>query len=185
MTAASHAPIALNCHPSSACKAVRALHVTARVFEGRLLLTYALDAKLAHLRIPAEAAPKHAHGLWRHTCFESFLAQKGAGGYCELNFAPSGSWALYRFSAHREGMRVVGDAHVPEVTVQRRQSALTLTAAVFVSDLVTGCAPLRLRIGLAAVIEDDNGRLSYWAARHPRGKPDFHHPDNFTLELDV
>jgi hypothetical protein len=42
-----------------------------------------------------------------------------------------------------------------------------------------------LRLGLSAVIEDDNGSLSYWALKHPSGKPDFHHPDAFALEIDV
>jgi hypothetical protein len=36
---------------------------------------------------------------------------------------------------------------------------------------------------VAAVIEDENGRLSYWGLRHPSGKPDFHHPDGFILEV--
>jgi hypothetical protein len=40
-----------------------------------------------------------------------------------------------------------------------------------------------LRIALAAVIEDDNGRLSYWGLRHAPGKPDFHHPNGFALEV--
>ena len=39
------------------------------------------------------------------------------------------------------------------------------------------------RIALAAVIEDENGGLSYWALRHPPGKPDFHHPNGFALEV--
>jgi hypothetical protein len=40
-----------------------------------------------------------------------------------------------------------------------------------------------LRLALSAVIEDENGKLSYWALKHPPGKPNFHHPDAFTLEL--
>ena len=39
------------------------------------------------------------------------------------------------------------------------------------------------RIALSAVIEEGNGALSYWALRHPAGKPDFHHPDAFAMEL--
>jgi len=35
----------------------------------------------------------------------------------------------------------------------------------------------------AAAIEDDRGRLSYWALEHPPGRPDFHHPESFTMEL--
>jgi hypothetical protein len=38
-------------------------------------------------------------------------------------------------------------------------------------------------LGLSAVIEEMNGRLSYWALAHPPGKPDFHHADCFALEL--
>ena len=48
-----------------------------------------------------------------------------------------------------------------------------------------GASALHLRLGAAAVLEDDNGRLSYWALCHPPGKPDFHHPDGFVLELDL
>ena len=40
-----------------------------------------------------------------------------------------------------------------------------------------------LRIALAAVIEDEHGRLSYWGLRHPPGKPDFHHPNGFALQV--
>ena len=39
------------------------------------------------------------------------------------------------------------------------------------------------RFGLAAVIEETNGRRSYWALAHPPGKPDFHHADGFALEV--
>jgi hypothetical protein len=38
-------------------------------------------------------------------------------------------------------------------------------------------------VALAAVIEADTGELSYWSLQHAPGKPDFHHPDGFTLEL--
>jgi hypothetical protein len=38
---------------------------------------------------------------------------------------------------------------------------------------------------LSTVVEDREGRLSYWAARHPAGRPDFHHPEGFSLELEL
>ena len=40
-----------------------------------------------------------------------------------------------------------------------------------------------LRLALAAVVEEDDGRLSYWALQHAPGNPDFHHPEGFALEL--
>jgi hypothetical protein len=38
-------------------------------------------------------------------------------------------------------------------------------------------------MGLSAIIEESDGTKSFWALAHPPGKPDFHHPDCFTLEL--
>jgi len=39
-------------------------------------------------------------------------------------------------------------------------------------------------LGLTAVIEDGNRRMSYWSVAHPqRGLPDFHHRDCLALEL--
>jgi hypothetical protein len=51
-------------------------------------------------------------------------------------------------------------------------------------DAVIAVAAGRLAIGLSAVIEEQDGRLSYWALRHPPGKPDFHYPEAFALELE-
>jgi len=67
--------------------------------------------------------------------------------------------------------------------MQRTAATVTLDATVFWHDLMPHAAPLRLLIAMAAVVEDEGGRLSYWALRHPPGKPDFHHPDSFALEL--
>jgi hypothetical protein len=43
----------------------------------------------------------------------------------------------------------------------------------------------RLSVALSAVIEDNRGMLSYWALKHPPGKPDFHHRDGFALEIEA
>jgi hypothetical protein len=183
MSATDHAPIELHCHADSACASVQALNVTVRAHAGQLLFGYTLTADLKRLRIPAAHPAVRAHELWRHSCFEAFVAQAGSPGYCELNFAPSQAWALYRFSGRRQGMQIDTDARAPEVTVRHTATGLILEASVFILDLIPAGAPLGLRLGLAAVLEDRDGRLSYWAARHPPGKPDFHHPDSFTLEL--
>lgn len=43
--------------------------------------------------------------------------------------------------------------------------------------------PGQWEAAISAVIEEADGTKSYWALRHPPGKPDFHHPDCFALEL--
>lgn len=68
----------------------------------------------------------------------------------------------------------------PELDVRIETQWLELSVTVPLPGVLTG-KPVRL--GLAAVVEEDNGNLSYWALRHCAGRPDFHHPAGFVLEL--
>jgi hypothetical protein len=38
-------------------------------------------------------------------------------------------------------------------------------------------------VSIAAVIEEEGGKMSYWALAHPPGQPNFHHPDCFVASL--
>jgi hypothetical protein len=149
---------------------------------GALGLTYALEGELARLRIPPLGPPRRGDKLWQHACFEVFVGVAGSKEYHEFNFAPSGEWAAYAFRRYRVGAPLA-QAVDPRIVVRAGESRLELDAVV---PLV--CLPLakphdRLLFGLSAVVEDDTGLLSYWALRHPPGRPDFHHPDAFALEL--
>ncbi len=79
------------------------------------------------------------------------------------------------------------DATQPAPLIQSRQTDDTLvlntTLALNNLPLITPHTPLLN--GLSAVIEDESGALSYWALKHARGKPDFHHADAFALTLPV
>jgi hypothetical protein len=159
----------------------------ARCADGALRIAWRLDADLSQLRVPRPAAEARTDGLWRHTCFEAFIAAPPATGYVEWNFAPSGEWAAYSFSGYRTGMTALGLCAPPEFSWRRRSTALEFDASLHPAQWLapTGTAPLRL--ALAAVIEDSSGALTYWALRHPQrdcgGEPDFHHPDAFILEV--
>lgn len=177
----------LTAHRSTPCEAIRALEVRVHVRETDLLvLDYTLQGDLSCLRIPAQRTPQQADELWKHTCFEAFLVTDDSAGYYELNFSPSGEWAAYRFSAYRSGMTPADGVGVPTTRIVRGASTLQVEAAIAVSairEVLLPRSPVPLRIGLAAVIEDSVGRMSYWAQRHACGKPDFHHPDGFALEI--
>ena len=85
----------LTAHPSTAGDVVRGLAVHVLIEEpGILRLVYALDADLSRVRVPSSRAGSRTDGLWRHTCFEAFVAPADAPGYCELNFSPSLDWLL-------------------------------------------------------------------------------------------
>ena len=108
------------------------------------------------------------------------MAEDGPG-YREFNFSPSGEWAVYAFRSYRDG----GELEIepaPGIVVRRSMNRLELGAEIGQVLLPHG-RPLRL--GLSAIVEDAAGLLSYWALRHPPGKPDFHHTDAFALQMRI
>jgi hypothetical protein len=173
--------IRLVCHPDSRSDAVRSL--TARLKRGKadLEVTYVLEGELPRLRIPAPTRSRIGEKLWQHTCFEIFIARH-MPAYHELNFSPSGEWAAYTFSRYRDGAPLGGDALDPRVALRTGADRLELDATVQFGRIPPLQDAATLSLALSAVIEDADGRLSYWALRHPPGKPDFHHPQAFALE---
>lgn len=166
---------ALKLHPDSRRHAVRQIEVEiARVKPELLSVRYIVIGDLDGLVMPFPGEPGRADGLWRHTCFEAFVGRIG-GAYDEFNFAPSGQWAAYDFGAYRAGMRPL-DVAPPRIAMKAEERAFQFEATFTVRE---GAA----RLGLCVVIEEDGGSLSYWALAHSPGKPDFHHPDCFALQL--
>jgi hypothetical protein len=174
-------PFALTCHPHSPSQAISEIDVKVEEAKsGSLNLTFSLVADISALRIPGSRSSRRAEHLWQHTCFEAFVMQGEGPGYREFNFSPSGEWAVYAFHSYRNG-GVLEDELCPEIVVHKAMDRLELGAEISQGLLPHG-RPLRL--GLSAVVEDVDGILSYWALRHPPGKPDFHHADAFALQLD-
>ena len=173
-------PLMLACHPQIPCGLVRRVDaVVTSAGEGALTLTYVLQGELSRLRIPECQPPRRADGLWRHTCFEAFVMVAEGPGYHEFNFSPCGAWAVYAFRGYRDG-GWEERAPAPDITVRLAPDRLELVATIC-HDFSPRGGPLRL--GLSAVVEDAGGGLSYWALRHPPGRPDFHHPEAFALHL--
>jgi hypothetical protein len=177
-------PAVLTAHSSTPNDAVRSLTAQLRTPEpGVLVFHYSLEADMSRVRVPPPGVGGRADCLWEHTCFEAFVAPENGPGYQEFNFSPSLDWAIYQFSAYREGMSPAEVGRVPEISVRRGDDGLELQSAVRFGHMADLRDARHLRIALAAVIEDENGRLSYWGLRHPPGKPDFHHPNGFTLKV--
>jgi hypothetical protein len=176
--------LALTCHPQTLSEAVRKIDVTLwKSTRGGLGLTYALEGELARLRIPPQGPPRRGDKLWQHACFEVFVGMPGSKEYREFNFAPSGEWAAYAFRRYRVGAPLAQTVD-PHILVRASEQRLELDAIVPLVSLPAAKPHERLLFGLSAVIEDASGLLSYWALRHPPGRPDFHHPDAFALELE-
>jgi len=148
-----------------------------------LSLTYLLKGDNARIKVPPQRTPRRADRLWEHSCFEAFVGELGKPEYCEFNFSPSREWAAYRFRDYRDGGPMDDDGLEPKIAVRREAETLAIDAVMRLDRLLTIAQGARLRLGLSAVLEDTDGRLSYWALKHPPGKPDFHHPDGFMLEI--
>jgi len=178
--------VTLACHPETPTEAVRGISArVSRAAEGSLAVTYVVEGELDRLRVPSPRAPRIAGRLWEHTCCEIFVACKGLPGYHEFNLSPSGEWAEYAFDGYR--IPRVGEsaaaAPAPQVAVRGAPGRLELDAVIRLDRLSAQHPGAELSLGLSAVIEDSDGALSYWALRHPPGKPDFHHPEAFVLDL--
>lgn len=181
-------------HPWGSSDAVRAIEVRlARPRPDTLEFRYAVTGDPRRVRWPAPAESRRADGLWKHTCLEAFVAPDPGEGYVELNFSPSGMWACYAFTRYRAAMAALETVEAPRVGVTRETVAAggespsaagelrwVLEARVRLASLSGGGA---VRAGLAAVIEETDGRLSYWALGHPPGRPDFHRADTFALRI--
>ena len=171
-------------HPQTRTDAVQGIQAHVHPAENAAFaLTYVLNGDITRLRIPPPRLPRRADGLWQHTCFEVFIAVKGEPSYCEFNFSPSGEWAAYTFRSYRDGAAIEDNGLDPKITVRCTANNIELDAIVRSDRLQSGSSQTPLRLGLSAVIEESDGTFSYWALKHPLGKPDFHHPDSFALEL--
>jgi len=174
--------LSLTVHPQTPDPWVERLAVSVTRAGGQLHLTYVLEGRLSHLRIPSKEVSHLEDPLWEHTCLEVFIARPGEARYHEFNFSPSGAWAIQGFRGYREKVGsplTVG----PRIAVEVAGNRLVLDAEISLDSLspAHGAAPLKL--ALAAVVEHQDGTKSYWALHHGVGQPDFHKPECFTLLL--
>jgi hypothetical protein len=199
--------LSLQPHPDTPCGPLSGIEVeVARAGPLKLQLRYVLIGNHRKVRLKLREQDRGGE-LWRHTCFEAFVRVGGEDSYLEYNLAPTGDWAAYRFDRYREGMapaKEVGssilDAQSRAEPLERDRRALleragfdtlerfepsffSLKAELSFSNAMGLAVAEPWHVGLSTVVEEMNGRISYWALAHPPGDPDFHHPDCFQLEL--
>jgi hypothetical protein len=176
--------IALIAHDATQSAVVQELQAHVTLTRPDVLsLRYSLWGDMSRIRVAAAVAgtelPGRTDGLWKHTCFEAFIRpDPSQDEYYELNFSAAKQWAAYRFTAYRAGMAPLELPGAPEISVRQTLQNLELEVAVKLPFELS-----RPAIAVAAVVEEDSGRLCYWSARHPPGKPDFHHADGYVIEL--
>lgn len=178
----SSPPLSLHCHPATPAGLKLDVSATMQGTLDGVRLVYTVSGNTARLRIPTAAKPGPADGLWQHTCMEAFVAADTEAAYTEFNFSPSGHWATYRFASERQRETSL----VPDAPAPVMQLAITPTLLTLEVHLHRAALPLttqHIELALCAVIEELDGRLSYWALEHPQTRPDFHNPAGRSLRL--
>lgn len=138
---------------------------------------FGVGAPASRFAITQAEEPGRTDGLWRTTCFEAFVRPEDEDAYREWNFAPSGEWAAYDFSAYREAM-TEAEVGAPYLRMEDNMTWWAL-GATFTLD-----AQRHWQLGLSAVLEETDGTKSYWALAHSNpDRPDFHLADCFTAKL--
>ena len=175
--------VTLVCHPETPAAAVHGIGArVGRAPGGVLAVTYVIEGDMDRLRVPALNSGGIGSRLWEHTCCEIFIARKGLPEYHEFNFSPSGEWAVHAFRRYRERAPLAGELD-PQIAVRNGAGKLEVDVSIRLDRLSPAYLDATLALALSAVVENSDGTLSYWALRHPPGRPDFHHADAYVLEV--
>lgn len=178
-------PFELLCHPDTPSGAATGIQISVhRGTPEKLVLTVWLSGDTDHIRFPPATTPSRGVELWKHTCVELFVRAAG-DAYCEFNFSTSQQWAAYAFDGYRAGMRDIDPVSISGLGGRHEPGLFGGHALVDLTGLPGLELDKPLLIGLSAVVEENNGRKSYWALAHAPGKPDFHHPAAFAQELST
>ena len=120
-------------------------------------------------------------GLWKHTCFELFILPANNSEYYEYNFSPSGNWNAYIFDDYRKGQQDLPLDKI-EIELEREgEDKIILNSSI---PLIDAVQPATFKVGISAVIEDQQHQHHYYALSHIGERPDFHIHESFTLALD-
>jgi hypothetical protein len=173
-------------HPTSPREAIRrvGIEIDDGDFPRALRFRYRIDGDIGRIRLPAPGFARRSDGLWQHTCFEAFLRPDAGESYHEFNFAPSGDWAAYRFGSLRDD-RSLPELPAPAIAFDVERGSCSLSVGLSTAALPEIAAASSLQVGITAVVETDDGGLSYWALAHGGERPDFHDPAGFALRIQA
>src|SRR5262249_51051478 len=101
---------------------------------------------------------------------------------------PAGDWAAYRFAGYRAAREDATQRRIEVTTRASGAEGLLSVHALLDPGAALGLEATAVsatgwRFNCAAIVEDIDGRLSYWAVHHPRAQPDFHDREGFRIAL--
>jgi hypothetical protein len=114
--------------------------------------------------------------LWNQTCFEAFLNPVGMPHYYEFNFTLAPAWSTFYFERYRypQPPKKGSDFELQSMSWDQFESTLTV-------ELKNNSKFKKFNVGLAAVLNDNNGTQHFCALTHKGQKPDFHLFESFSI----
>lgn len=170
-------------HPEMGPKGIQSVEVDVVRATNTILLMYGVEPADT-LLLPAYERERRDN-LWHGSCFELFV-KPDSRGYVEYNFAPLEAWNAYSFVDWRMGRRAYQPDVEPRIVDSRTDGRRESFPARYELDVVISPDILALApaaASLAAILQEEDGTMSYWALAHPPGEPNFHHPDCFAATL--
>jgi len=134
--------------------------------------------------------------LWQSTCFEFFMASTPPltspapypvlenSHYWEFNLSPDGNWNFYFLKDYRCDLQEAVEIQAPPLLHKNLQNHMgQLQFTLNLTSLFEKYPALRFdfKMACSAVIQWKKGGSSYFALKHPKTTPDFHHPEGFVL----
>jgi hypothetical protein len=147
-----------------------------------LLIHYTLLGDVDRVVLaPSSKAPARKDNLWQQTCLELFLGIKNSPSYWELNLSPAGHWNIYRFDHYRQGRtEELAYAALP-FTTEVESDAFSLSLKLDLDEIIP--VGRVLEVGISAVTQLKDGKITYWALTHTTTQADFHQRGSFTIKL--
>lgn len=149
----------------------------------KLFLTYKIIDDLQQIKFPQkQKSPQQQDELWKHTCFEFFLAPLDEPSYWEFNLSPSHHWNCYRFTNYRQGMMTetawdTSPFQIEDLNNGDQGISFGINLKALISEKKS------LQLGLSTVVETKSGSVSYWALKHPGPTADFHQRSSWLINL--
>ncbi len=149
------------------------------------MLDYRIRGDIDRPRLPPQAASKFQDLLWSKPAWKRSSASPTATPTSNSTSRPRASGRCIDSKPIGKDVTSLNPLPPPRVIVRRHGEELEADI-----DIHLGAIPgltaaeikgRELRLAVSAVMQSDQGVISYWALAHPPGKPDFHHRDGFAL----
>jgi hypothetical protein len=160
-----------------------AIQITGKIErqQNQLIIEYKLQGQTQIIIPPIVDTPTRQGNLWEHTCCEFFLGLQNSTQYWEFNLSPAGHWNVYRFLNYRQNL--VEETAFDSLPFQVLQENETLQLKLEINLPKIILLEQSFEVGISSVIENEQGKLSYWALTHSAEEADFHQRDSFALYL--